>query len=197
MLLEVALLLARDPLGEWLATFVPFRPEHRNRILLQLQVERQRGSPEPCRVGGRIGEDHDRRFQPLRAVNGHHANLVRRLAGIALDVDRPAREPVEEPLERRGLVPFEVDRAVHQLVGCVAGGHAEARIEPAPPLQRSRQDRLEETRRRREIGDAQQLGERLMRFAKLPCPLAQLAPQRSLSSVRQFAQPVLVPADER
>ena len=49
---------------------------------------RQRRAAEPRRIGGRIGEDDDRRLQPLGAVDGHHPHLVGRRPRIALNVDR-------------------------------------------------------------------------------------------------------------
>ena len=68
---------------------------------LDIEIDASAASAEPGRIGGRVGEDHDRRFEPLGAVDGHHPHRVGRLAGIALDLDVAAREPGEEAVERR------------------------------------------------------------------------------------------------
>ena len=65
------------------------------------QVDRRIAAAEIGRVGGRVGEDHEGRFQALGAVDGHHPDRIGALGRVALDFDVAAREPGVKAVERR------------------------------------------------------------------------------------------------
>ena len=130
---------------------------------------RHAGSPSSRRsTGGRIpavlgdggvGQDDDRRLQPLGAMHGHHPHLVDALLAAALDRHHVAVEPGEEARERRRLDALVGERLVEQRVDAVLGLGAEARDEPAPPVvpHQHPRDQLE---RPQEVGLGAQLVER-------------------------------------
>ena len=50
---------------------------------------------------GRVRQEHDRRFEALRAVHGQNAHLVPTLVGITLDRVAVGAQPVQEALHGR------------------------------------------------------------------------------------------------
>ena len=134
-------------------------------------------------------------------MDGHHPHRIGALGRVALDFDVAAREPGVEPVERRDFAALELERRGHQLVDRIARRKAEPAVELAPPVERARQDRLEEARRSREIGHRQQVAEDCVRgreVVALAGAVAKRAPQRRLvAPVSEVEQLLLVPADQR
>src|SRR3546814_17821008 len=89
----------------------------------------------------------------------------------------------EESEQRRRLPPFEGERLPEQFVDRIARLAPQSAIELAPPVERPRQQRVEEAKGRREIGHAEPSAQRRHRlglrfaFARAQCfpPSAPLA----------------------
>ena len=77
-------------------------------------------------------------------MNRHHANCVRRRRRIAFYLDIVASEPGEEAIERGDFLGFERQRAGDQFGDRIARRLAKAMEQLAAPIDRTRQDRLEE-----------------------------------------------------
>ena len=73
----------------------PGAPSGRQRQQPRLALRR----PRRRRRG--VGEDHDRRLQPLGAVHGHHPHLVAGDLHVALHVGPGRAQPGDEALQRR------------------------------------------------------------------------------------------------
>ena len=94
-----------------------------------------------------VGEDHDRRFQPLGAVHRHHPHLVARHLHVALDLGlalRAARRRSPAATASRALV---VEREIEELVERVVGFVAEPRQDALAPAVGAEQARIERERR--------------------------------------------------
>src|SRR3954453_19302103 len=117
MLFEVASLLVQNYFLKWALPLLLFRTKQwRNSCGSNCDIDRQRSSAELGRAGPRIGEYHGRSLKALGSVDRHHADLVRRLSGIALHVDRSTGEPCNEAIERCCFVALEIQGAVQELV---------------------------------------------------------------------------------
>ena len=201
MLLELGLLFLRDKRVERRHPLLFGRPQQRRLADIRNgKVERDWRAPKPRRVGGSIGDEDDRRLQPLGAVHRHHTHGIRRRGWIALDLDVAGRKPGEETLERRYLVPLEMERAGHELVDGVARREAQPGVKFAPSIHWAGQDGFQEARRWREVGDPQQVSKRLVRRNECRsryCPRPKLRPQRTLPVIGQVQQLLLAPADQR
>ena len=146
MLLALEPVLRLDLRLERLGELVLARAEQRHRRPDRVRAVVARAA---CRASGRdrrsrVGEDHDRRLQALRAVHGHHPHRVERRRGIAHDLDVAAREPVEEALQRRRARALEFERAGEQFLDRIARLRAEPLEQLAPAVERPRQQGLEE-----------------------------------------------------
>ena len=76
-----------------------------------------------------VGEDDDRRLQPLGAVHRHHPHLVARHFHVALHLGLRRAQPRDEALQRRRLGALVVEREIEKFVERVVGLVAEPRQE--------------------------------------------------------------------
>src|SRR3954447_14568441 len=144
MLLEVPLLLSEDGFFERSAPLLFLWAEQWGGACgPNFEIERDRPPAKSLRIGGRVGEDDHGCLKPFRTVDGHHPDLIAGPPRVALDIDRPAREPGEEAIERRRLRSLELQRPVHQLVDGIARRHSQPAVELAPAVYRTREHRLE------------------------------------------------------
>ena len=120
------------------------RARHR---LLRRQRQQSRRMPALRRRRG-VGEDDDRRLQPLGAVHGHHAHLVALHLHVALDLGLRRAQPGDEALQRRRLRAFVVEREIEEFVERVGGLMSEPREEFAAALLGAEQPGVERERRR-------------------------------------------------
>ena len=127
-------------------------------------IESRRKVPEKVIVKSReyvltYLEDHQRRLQPLCAMDGHHPDRIRRGGRVALHLHVALTEPGEEPVERGDFLLLERQRGGHQLLNRVACSLAKAAKQFAPPVQGSGQNCLYEARGSDKIGHGQPAGE--------------------------------------
>ena len=93
------------------------------------------------RSGGRrhgIGENDDRRFQPLGAVHGHDPHLVAGDLHVALHFGARLAEPSKETLQRRRFAALVVEREIEEFIERIVRLVAETRHEIAAARRRGR-----------------------------------------------------------
>ena len=160
MFLEVLLLGAVDQRLEDRRAFGFARADDRDLAdIADLELHCRCGPADIGRVMGRVGEQDERRFQSLGAVDGHHADRVRRGRGVAFHFDIALAEPGEEAVERGDFFGFEGQRVGDELGDRVAGGFAQTPQQLGSPPERAREDGFEEVRGHDEIGLPQPFGE--------------------------------------
>ena len=144
-----------------------------------------------------VGQDHDRRLEPLGAVHRHHPHLVGALLGAALHLHLVAVDPVEEAGQARRLDLLVGERLVDQRVDAVLGLGPEPRDEPAPAAVTD-QHPLDQLERPEEVRLRQQVGEERPRLGPA---LRRLPPQRrpeaAVAAVRELEELALADAAER
>ena len=91
--------------------------------------------PRRFRPGRRrrgVGENDDRRFQPLGAVHGHDAHFVAGDFHVAFDFGLGITQPGNKSLQRRRVAPLVIEREIEELVQRVVGLDSKP-AEEAPP----------------------------------------------------------------
>ena len=78
----------------------------------------------------RIGQDHDRRLQPFRAVDRHHPHFGLRACQIALDVSAVCVLLEEEALQARRIVSVMAERGIDQFFQRIDDRSSEPRDQP-------------------------------------------------------------------
>ena len=79
-------------------------------VLVQDQLARAIGADRA------VGKDHDRRFEPFRAMHGHDAHLVAALARFAFQIAIAGIEPADEALQAGGMRAGIGIRRIEQFV---------------------------------------------------------------------------------
>ena len=80
--------------------------------------------------GRGVRQDHDRRFQPLGAVDRHHPHLARVAVQLPLQLGVAAFHPVEETGQAGRLGAFVVEREIEQRQHRLLGLAAQLRADP-------------------------------------------------------------------
>ena len=129
VLFEVAFLFGENAFLEWRAALLFFGPKQGcDTARADFDIQSQRRAAHLAWVRSRVGKDNHRRLEALGPVHSHHAHLVAAAARVALHIDRPAREPCEKAIQRRGFGPLELKRAVDQFVDGIPRGHPEPAV---------------------------------------------------------------------
>src|SRR6478609_7292275 len=101
MFFEITLLLQSDVSVERRHQLRLLGPDQGDGLAAEtVEIQRWVSAAEICRIGGRICDDHVRRFEALGAMHRHHSDGVRAFGGIALNLDIASGEPAMETLER-------------------------------------------------------------------------------------------------
>ena len=202
MLLEVAFVLLGDQSieRETILSFFGAKKRGRTRIAHD-QVDRRIGRAELVGIGGRVGKDHDRSFEPLGAMNRHDPNRIASTVRVALDLDLPAPEPGQEAVEACGFLPLECLSRGDQFVDRIARRAAEPFHQAAATVERTRQDPFQKLCRSFKVRRPQQHQKPVAGNAKqwlLVGPSAKLLPQRlSGVAVGERIKVVLAPSQQR
>ena len=98
------------------------------------------------RHGGGVGQDDQRRLQPLGAVHRHDPHQPARLLSLPLHLGGGAAQPVQEPLQRGRVGAAIGQSGVQQLVHRLGRLRTKPGKQPCPPAERPhpRQQRREE-----------------------------------------------------
>ena len=117
------------------------RPDHR--FARQGQKSRL---PRSGRRRHGVGQDDDRRFQSLGAVNGHDAHLVTRDFHVAFHFRARLAQPCQEALERWRFAAFIVEREIEKLVEGIVCFRTEPRQKALPAAAGAEKARVERKR---------------------------------------------------
>ncbi len=146
-----------------------------------------------------IGEDHDRRLEPLRAVDRHHPDLIAPLARLALQFALAGIEPADETLEAGHMRAGEGVGGIQQFVDRIVGLAPQPGDQTAPPIQRADQHPVEQLLRAVVVGAAQHLAQAVDGTAdQRRIAFAQMLPQAlAPRAIAVFEQIFLAPSAQR
>ncbi len=166
MLLPLSQFRRVELVGDTSDAFLLRQPRQGNSAPFRIERIGQVDRASRTRIGiaGGVRKNHDRRFEPLGAMHGHHPHQPPGVVRLTFELALARVEPVEEADEAgrrsRGVRACRVE----QFIDGVVGFAAKARDKLAAALPRPGQEPVQQHLRRIEIGLVEQCFEAFPRF---------------------------------